>query len=94
MPATLIDARNLVRAHGDRTLLDGVDLVVDASARIALVGPNGSGKSTLLRIVAGLERPDGGDVELHGTVGYLPQMAGATERERSVRETILERVGV
>ena len=94
MSATLINARNLVRAHGDRTLLDGVDLVVDASARIALVGPNGSGKSTLLRIVAGLERPDGGDVELHGTVGYLPQLAGDGRSGISVRQLILERVGV
>jgi len=94
MPATLIDARNLVRAHGDRTLLDGVDLAVDANARIALVGPNGSGKSTLLRIVAGLEPPDDGRVELHGTVGYLPQLAGDGRTDVSVRQLILERVGV
>jgi ATPase subunit of ABC transporter with duplicated ATPase domains len=94
MAATLINARNVVRAHGDRTLLDGVDLVVDASARIALVGPNGSGKSTLLRILAGHEAPDEGSVERHGSVGYLPQLAGDGRTGVSVRRLILERIGV
>ena len=78
MPSTLIDARRISRHHGARTLLDAVDLRVDAGSRIALIGPNGSGKSTLLRILAGLERPDGGAVRAHGTVGYLPQLASDT----------------
>ena len=97
MPSTLIDARRISRHHGARTLLDAVDLRVDAGSRIALIGPNGSGKSTLLRILAGLERPDGGDVRAHGTVGYLPQIAGETAAvggQPTVRATILERIGV
>ena len=75
MPSTLLDARRITRHHGARTLLDTVDLRVDAGSRIALIGPNGSGKSTLLRILAGLEAPDAGTVRAHGTVGYLPQLA-------------------
>jgi len=75
MPSTLIDARRISRHHGARTLLDAVDLRVDAGSRIALIGPNGSGKSTLLRILAGLERPDGGDVRAPGTVGCPPTAA-------------------
>ena len=94
MPEPIIHAREVVRRHGSRTVLDGVDLVVDSSARIALVGPNGSGKSTLLRILAGVEPPDEGRVERLGTVGYLPQLAGAGRGGVSVRELILERVGV
>ena len=65
MPATLLDARRISRRYGDRTVLDGVDLRVDAGSRIGLVGPNGSGKSTLLRIMAGCEPADGGVV--HGS---------------------------
>ena len=46
MPSTLLDARRITRHHGARTLLDAVDLRVDAGSRIALIGPNGSGTST------------------------------------------------
>jgi ATPase subunit of ABC transporter with duplicated ATPase domains len=94
MPATLLDARQINRRYGDRTVLDGVDLRVDAGSRIGLVGPNGSGKSTLLRILAGCEAPDGGVVRRFGTVGYLPQMADADGRGLTVRENVCERVGV
>src|SRR4051795_559241 len=78
MPSTLLDARQISRHHGARTLLDAIDLRVDAGSRIALIGPNGSGKSTLLRILAGLEPADGGPVRARGTVGYLPQLATET----------------
>src|SRR3954466_7898071 len=93
MPSTLLDARRISRHHGARTLLDAVDLRVDAGSRIALIGPNGSGKSTLLRIPARPEPPDGGTVRAHGTVGYLPQLASEAGGG-TVRATILERIGV
>jgi ATPase subunit of ABC transporter with duplicated ATPase domains len=94
MPATLLDARRINRRYGDRTVLDGVDLRVDAGSRIGLVGPNGSGKSTLLRIMAGCEPADAGVVRRFATVGYLPQMAGAAGPQVTVRETISDRIGV
>ncbi|HEY8584298.1 MAG TPA: ATP-binding cassette domain-containing protein, partial [Capillimicrobium sp.] len=95
MPATLIDARGVTRHHGDRTVLQDVDVRVDAATRLGVIGPNGSGKSTLLRILAGAEAPDGGSVRLHGTVGYLPQLADeAAPPGATVREAILERIGV
>src|SRR4051812_49516176 len=94
MPSTLLDARQIARHHGARTILDSVDVRVDAGSRLALIGPNGSGKSTLLRILAGLERPDAGTVRAYGTVGYLPQLAseatGAGGRAPR-RGTILQR---
>jgi ATPase subunit of ABC transporter with duplicated ATPase domains len=94
MSSTLLDAQKITRHHGDRTVLQDVDIRVDAQTRLAVIGPNGSGKSTLLRVLAGIEPPDGGTVARFGTVGYLPQMADAQERDATVRATLLERLGV
>src|SRR4051812_2867175 len=91
MPRTLLDARDITKRFGARTILDAVGVHVTPSSRIGLVGPNGSGKSTLLRILAGLELPDAGVVDATGTVGYLPQVAPG---HGTVRETILARIGV
>ena len=98
MPSTLLDARRITRHHGTRTVLQDVDLRVDAGTRRAIIGPNGSGKSTLLRALAGVEPIDGGTVQRFGTVGYLPQLAdedaAASAAGTSVREIIMERLGV
>ncbi|MGI8781606.1 MAG: ATP-binding cassette domain-containing protein [Solirubrobacteraceae bacterium] len=94
MPSTLLDARTITRRHAARTVLDGVDLRVDAGSRVGVIGPNGAGKSTLLRILAGLEAPDAGTVDRRGSVGYLPQLADRAAGRATVRATILERIGV
>jgi sulfate/thiosulfate transport system ATP-binding protein len=62
----LIEARNIVKRFGDFTALDDVSVEVEAGSLTALLGPSGSGKSTLLRVIAGLERPDAGQVRLEG----------------------------
>ena len=47
-------------------MLDGVDLEIAAGEMVAILGPSGSGKSTLLSLMAGLDRPSGGEVWLDG----------------------------
>jgi sulfate transport system ATP-binding protein len=61
-----IVVRNISRRFGDFVALDDVSLEVESGSLTALLGPSGSGKSTLLRIIAGLERPDSGQVVLSG----------------------------
>jgi sulfate/thiosulfate transport system ATP-binding protein len=58
--------RNVSKRFGDFLALDDVSLEVEGGSLTALLGPSGSGKSTLLRIIAGLEWPDQGEVELSG----------------------------
>ena len=54
------------QAPGGEQVLDRVSLHVKAGGFTAVTGPNGSGKSTLLKIIAGLERPAGGEILLEG----------------------------
>lgn len=69
-PAARADrvTKRFVRGDGTTTTaLDAVSLDVPAGRIVVVVGPRGSGKTTLLRTLAGLERPDTGVVDLHGT---------------------------
>ena len=62
----MIEARYITKRFGDFVALDEVSVDVTTGSLTALLGPSGSGKSTLLRVIAGLERPDGGSVWLDG----------------------------
>jgi len=73
----LLAIANLEYHLGDRVLLDGVNLTLNAGEHVGLVGRNGCGKSTLLKLVAGLSAhpPDAGQIQIarDATVGYLHQ---------------------
>ena len=70
-----IEIRNVTKRFGSFLALDDVSLEIPDGSLTAVLGPSGSGKSTLLRIVAGLERPDSGEVRLAGedATGLAPQ---------------------
>ena len=61
-----IEIRNVTKRFGSFLAVDDVSLEILQGSLTAVLGPSGSGKSTLLRIVAGLERPDSGEVLLSG----------------------------
>src|SRR5207249_5580327 len=61
-----IEIRNVTKRFGTFIALDDVSLEIPEGSLTAVLGPSGSGKSTLLRIVAGLERPNAGEVLLAG----------------------------
>jgi ABC-type lipoprotein export system ATPase subunit len=66
-----IRASDLVKHVGEgrarRRVLDGAEIVVQPGQLVAVLGRSGSGKSTLLHLLGGLDRPDGGSIELAGT---------------------------
>ncbi len=64
----LAELENVTKSYGNRTVLDNVTLRIEEGEIFGLLGPNGSGKTTLLKILAFLERPDGGEVKFQGEV--------------------------
>jgi len=90
----------LARNYGERRVLSGVSLTLQAGETLVVFGPNGSGKTTLLRVLATLLRPHGGDVRVLGR--KLPEEGWAVRgrigmlghepmlyRELSARENLL-----
>jgi putative ABC transport system ATP-binding protein len=92
MPAPappLIRARTLGKTYQDgrfrHPVLRGVDLEVAAGERVALLGRSGSGKSTLLNLLAGIDRPDAGTLEVAGlALPALPERQRTLFRRRQV----------
>ncbi|HVD16455.1 MAG TPA: sulfate ABC transporter ATP-binding protein [Actinomycetota bacterium] len=93
-----ITIRGVSRRFGDFEALDDVSVEIPSGSLTALLGPSGSGKSTLLRVIAGLERPDAGAVEIDGrdATRQPPQRRGvgfvfqhyAAFKHMTVRENI------
>jgi lipooligosaccharide transport system ATP-binding protein len=82
MTTTVIEARGLIKRYGDRAVVDGVDINVDAGECWGLLGPNGAGKTTLLRMLLGQTPPSSGRLRV---LGYpVPQQSRAMRRRVGV----------
>jgi macrolide transport system ATP-binding/permease protein len=86
---TPLSASGLTKRYGEQTILQDVTVTVSANSRVVIVGPNGAGKSTLLRLLAGVEKPDAGSVQLAASVvlGYLDQEQQLLDPRQSVFES-------
>jgi polar amino acid transport system ATP-binding protein len=60
-----LEIRNLSKSFGKQLVLGEVSLLLEKVHTLALIGPSGGGKSTLLRVIAGLEKPDQGEIWLN-----------------------------
>ncbi|QND67097.1 ABC transporter ATP-binding protein [Mesorhizobium loti] len=61
-----VHIKNVTKSFGDHVAVDGLDLHISDGEFVVLLGPTGAGKTTTLRLIAGLERPDSGTIEIGG----------------------------
>ncbi len=92
----VVTIADLTHNYDEKILFLGTDLLIERGDRIAFLGHNGSGKSTLLRMIAGLETPTDGKVEVgnHNVIpSYFEQnQAEALDLEKTVIATIHDEV--
>jgi sulfonate transport system ATP-binding protein len=79
----------VVRRFGDRVVLDHLDLTIADEELVVLLGPSGCGKTTLLRLMAGLDRPDGGTVEVPARRAIVFQGDRLLPWQRALRNVTL-----
>ena len=87
---TPLMAKELTKVYGSLEIFTGVDLAIDRGSRVVILGLNGAGKTTLLRLLAGVEKPDLGElVAGHGLkIGYFAQEHDTIDDDDTVWENI------
>ena len=69
----MVKAENISFSYGGESVFDGASFVVGKNQKVGLVGPNGSGKSTLFKLITGKENLSQGNIQVQGTIGFVPQ---------------------
>jgi ABC transport system ATP-binding/permease protein len=89
---TVIDAENVSKSFGERTIIKDFTLRIQRGDRIGLVGPNGAGKTTLLKLLTGEIQPDSGKVTLAKTLSgiIIDQQRKLMEPGKRVRDVLAE----
>lgn len=85
----VIEADHVNKAFGDKLLYDNMNFKLPPGGIVGIIGPNGAGKTTLFKMIAGTEKPDGGDFKVGETVklAYVDQ-----SREMDPNKTIFQEV--
>lgn len=86
----VIDAKNLEKGFGDRTLIDGLTFTLPRNGIVGVIGPNGVGKTTLFKTIVGLEPLDGGELKIGETVqiSYVDQSRGGIDPNKTLWEVV------
>jgi len=86
----MVSVKNIGVSFGSFDLLTDISFLINDQDRIGLTGKNGSGKSTLLSIIAGLQAPSSGQVDMSKeiTIGYLPQQIKVDDSTTIMNEVL------
>lgn len=86
----VLEATNLKKGFGDRTLIDGLSFSLPRNGIVGVIGPNGVGKTTLFKTIVGLESLDGGDLKIGETVkiSYVDQARAGIDPDKTLWEVV------
>lgn len=86
----ILELKKLYKSYGNKVILKGFDYTFRNGERIGIVGKNGIGKSTFLNILAGIEQPDSGKVNIGETIvlGYYSQKGMQLKDDKRVIEVV------
>ena len=86
----VVEAAGLSKSFGDRLLIDNLNFNLPRGGIVGIIGPNGAGKSTLFKMIAGLEKPDSGEMRIGPTVqlAYVDQSRDDLNGANSVWQEI------
>jgi ATP-binding cassette ChvD family protein len=86
----VIDCKGLRKAYGDRLLIESLNFNLPAGGIVGIIGPNGAGKTTLFRMLAGMEKPDAGEIRMGPTVklAYVDQSRQSLNDKSTVWQEI------
>jgi len=86
----VVEAAGVVKAYGDRLLVDGLSFILPPGGIVGVIGPNGAGKTTLFRMIVGEEQPDAGTLTLGRSVqlAYVDQSRETLAADATVYEEI------
>jgi len=88
----VIEADNVVKAYGDRLLVEGMCFRLPRGGIVGIIGPNGAGKTTLFRMITGQEKADSGSFRIGDTVqlAYVDQSRDALNPDKTIWQEISE----
>ncbi len=86
----VLDAKNLKKGFGERTLIDGLSFTLPRNGIVGVIGPNGVGKTTLFKTIVGLETLDEGELKIGDTVklSYVDQGRGGIDPAKTLWEVV------
>ncbi len=87
---TVIEAKNLTKAYGDKLLFEDLSFSLPPGGIVGVIGPNGAGKTTLFKLIKGDEQPDDGSIRIGETVrmGFVDQSRDALDPKKNVWEEV------
>ena len=83
MSNLILEIKNLSHSYDETNqIIQNINLEIQKSDRVAILGPSGCGKSTLLRLIAGLEKPNMGQITIDGTVVSTEKLIVPPEKRK------------